>query len=98
MKAGNRMEQIERIERMERILDEASAVSAALLSALERWRALKPQLAELEAYYTSPLWLGDYDDDCAGKLPEGLKRGVLSEDAVDSLLQLQKEIGEELQA
>ena len=92
------MEQIERIEHMERILDQAQDALVCLRDALERYRQIRPQLAELEAYYTSPLWLGDYDDDCAGKLPEGLKRGVLSEDAVDLLLQLQKEIREELKA
>ena len=28
----------------------------------------------------------DYEDDCAGRLPDGLLRGVLSEDAVHELL------------
>ncbi len=40
----------------------------------------------LEAYYSGGVWRQDYDDDCAGKIPCELKRGVLSEDAVYDLL------------
>ena len=92
------MKQIERIEHMERILDEAQAALICLRDALERYRQTKPRIRELEAYYTSPQWLGDYDDDGKGKLPKGVKRGVLSEDAVYNLLQMQKEIEEEFKA
>ena len=45
-----------------------------------------PDLKELEAYYTSPEWLEDYAADEAGLLPEGLKRGVLSQDGISDLL------------
>ena len=80
------MNQIERITRMEQILNEATEATAALLAALEQYQALKPSIAELEAYYTSGQWMRDYKDDCAGKLPDDLRRGVLSEDAVYDLL------------
>ena len=80
------MNQIERIAHMEEILNEASEAASTLLSALERYQALKPRIAELEAYYTSPQWMLDYEDDCAGRLPDSLPRGVLSEDAVYDLL------------
>ena len=40
----------------------------------------------LEPYYSGGVWRQDYDDDCAGKIPCELKRGVLSEDAVYDLL------------
>ena len=85
------MNQLERIQYMEQILDEASEAMQQLMNAFERYQALKPRMAELEAYYTSPLWRQDYEDDCAGRLPEALKRGVLSEDAVYDLLLLQNE-------
>lgn len=45
-----------------------------------------PDLKELEAYYTSPEWQEDYAADEAGLLPEGLKRGVLSQDGIGDLL------------
>lgn len=81
------MTQLERIHRMEKILDEASAAVRNLSDALERYTALQPQMRELEAYYTGPLWMKDYADDEAGRIPPDLKRGVLSEDAVYTLLQ-----------
>ena len=92
MKGYDGMTQIERIRHMEAILDEAAEAAAALHLALERYRALKPRIAELEAYYTSPQWMKDYEDDEAGRLPEGLKRGVLSEDAVYNLLYMRSAI------
>lgn len=45
-----------------------------------------PELKELEDYYTSPEWQEDYAADEAGLLPEGLKRGVLSQDGINDLL------------
>ena len=80
------MTQTDRICHMEKILDEASAAVRALSDALEQYEALLPNLRELTAYYEGPLWRQDYEDDCAGKLPNDLKRGVLSEDAVYNLL------------
>ncbi|MBR5224095.1 MAG: DUF4298 domain-containing protein [Clostridia bacterium] len=92
------MTQIERIRHMERILDEAAEAAKALQPALERYLELKPRIAELEAYYASAQWLKDYEDDEAGRLPEGLKRGVLSQDAVYDLLQLQRELRDMMKA
>lgn len=80
------MEQIERITRMERYLDEAAAAVEALEQALDRYDAARAGLAELTAYYEGGLWMKDFGDDAAGKLPRDLKRGVLSEDAVYDLL------------
>lgn len=88
------MMQIERIQRMERILDESAAASENLLQAIERYLALENEMAELEAYYTGKQWMQDYEDDSAGRLPEGLKRGVLSEDAVYELLSRREELRE----
>jgi len=81
------MDQLERITYMEKILDEASEVVSALTAALERYNSMLRKLQELDAYYTGRDWRQDFDDDSAGKLPAGLKRGVLSEDAVYDLLE-----------
>ena len=86
------MTRLERIEYMERILDDAAEAVRRLSEAIERYRELKPRMAELEEYYSLPLWMQDYEDDSAGKLPDGLKRGVLSEDAVYDLLRMQNEL------
>ena len=80
------VDQIERIMQMEQILDKAEAAAENLLAAIETCHSLEDSIQKLEAYYTSAEWKQDYDDDCAGRLPEGLKRGVLSEDAVYNLL------------
>lgn len=40
----------------------------------------------LAAYYESPLWRLDYESDEAGQIPQQIKRGVLSEDAIYDVL------------
>ena len=80
------MKQIERIEKMEQYLDESEKAVHALSEALEQYEAIQSSLKKLSDYYGSTLWMKDYEDDEAGKLPEDLKRGVLSEDAVYDLL------------
>jgi len=82
------MKQIERIMHMEQILDEAEAAAEDLRKAIERCRLLQNAVQELESYYTGPEWKQDCQDDCEGRLPESLKRGVLSEDAAYNLLAL----------
>ena len=80
------MTRIERITHMEELLDKSTEVIARLEQALEDFAALQPDIAELEAYYTSPQWRKDFEADEAGKLPKDLKRGVLSEDGIYDLL------------
>ena len=80
------MEQIERIAYMEQILDEATEAASSLSEALEKYGAVQDKLQELIAYYSSEQWRQDFDDDSTGKIPQDLKRGVLSEDAVYNLL------------
>ena len=66
------MDIIERITHMEAIFD----------------RALEERVIprELMDYYFGGQWLLDYQSDERGELPEGLKRGVLSEDGVWNLI------------
>ena len=80
------MEQAERITYMEQILDEAAEAVSSLSEALEKYSAVQDKLQELAAYYSSEQWRQDFDDDSAGKIPQDLKRSVLSEDAVYNLL------------
>jgi len=47
---------------------------------------IEQKLRLLEAYYTSGQWREDYEADEQGLLPEDLKRGVLSQDALYDLL------------
>lgn len=50
-------------------------------------------LTKLTAYYESPDWRSDFESDERGELPQGLKRGVLSEDGIYNLLTELKEAG-----
>ena len=80
------MTRIERITHMEALFDKSEEVVSHLETALEDFAALAPAIAELEAYYNSPQWRTDFEADEAGKLPQDLKRGVLSEDGLWNLL------------
>ena len=80
------MKQTERIMEMERRLERASTAVMKLSAALEQYADAQEDIRELEAYYGSEEWKRDYADDEAGKLPDDLKRGVLSEDGVWNLL------------
>lgn len=83
---------IDRIKKMEAILDEANASLDELETAVSRYADLQKKIEKLETYYTGGQWRKDYEADEAGKLPQNLKRGVLSEDAVYDLLERNKEI------
>ena len=86
------MEQIERIERMEACLDVSEAAIRALSQALSAYEEAQEAYGRLSDYYGSDLWMQDYEDDEAGKLPKELKRGVLSQDAVYDLLTENREL------
>ena len=90
------MKRLERIARYERILDRAVAAAKQMEDALDAWDAVRDELTELEKYYTSREWKADFDADAAGKLPAGLKRGVLSEDGIDSVLERCRNLKERL--
>lgn len=72
----------ERVSFFEAIYDELSA--AAFKEGLSE--DLQNKMKLLEEYYTSGEWRADYEADEAGEFPPGLKRGVLSQDAVYDLL------------
>ncbi len=81
---------IERIQEMEAILDRATRVMDELESKLAEFEALQPDIKKIEKYYTGKAWKSDFKLDEEGKLPKDLKRGVLSEDGIDNLLERNK--------
>lgn len=89
-------EQIARIRLMERRLNQALAAVKRLSSALEKYEAAQEAIAALSEYYGSDLWKQDFAADEAGLLPEGLKRGVLSEDGIWNVLTDCKELDRRL--
>jgi hypothetical protein len=81
------MEQTERIKRMEQYLHRASQAVMRLSAALDEYQEAQTAISELSAYYGSDTWKQDFDDDQQGRLPQELKRGVLSEDGIWNLLE-----------
>ena len=90
------MKRLDRITYYEQILDRAEAAAKQMEDALDAWDAVRDELTELEKYYTSREWKADFDADAAGKLPPELKRGVLSEDGIDSVLERFRDLKERL--
>lgn len=86
------MDRIKRIEEMEKNLDASAAAIKKLGEALEEYEAAQKGYKKLCDYYGSSRWLNDFEADEAGKLPAGLKRGVLSEDAVFDLISENREL------
>ncbi len=81
---------IERIQEMEAILDRATKVMDELESKLAEFETIQTDIKKLEKYYTGKAWKSDFKLDEEGKLPKDLKRGVLSEDGIDNLLERNK--------
>ena len=84
--------QTERIARYEQILDRAEEAARRTEDALEEYGAVQGDLRELEKYYTGPEWKADFEADEQGLLPAGMKRGVLSEDGIDLVLDRFREL------
>ena len=80
------MNRVERIEAMEALLNETADAVEALSDALERYRAAQGKLQRLARYYGSDAWHADRAADEAGRLPEDLRRGVLTEDLIYDVL------------
>ena len=86
------MTQIERIQHMEQYLDAANAAITGLNTALDLYIAAQDQIHALTGYYDGGAWREDYEADEVGKLPDDLKRGVLSQDVLYDLLSDNREL------
>ncbi|MBP5498869.1 MAG: DUF4298 domain-containing protein [Muribaculaceae bacterium] len=84
--------QTERIKAMEARLNRGVAVAADMEQALLQFGTIQEDLKALEQYLGSEERKQDLAADEAGLLPDGLKRGVLSEDGIWNLLERVKDI------
>ena len=73
-------------------IETPAAKAKATRAAKKLRKELQETIGKLEAYYESPLWKEDFEDDEQGRFPAGMKRGVLSEDGVYDLLEEYAEI------
>lgn len=77
---------IDRIKHMERCFDKLLEAKQHERESFLTNASLKKSYETLKDYYEKGLWLQDYECDERGELPEELKRGVLSQDALYDLL------------
>ena len=89
-------DRIGRVTAMEAYLDEAAAAISGLEQALAAYVAVQDKVVELGEYYAGEDWRQDFEADEAGLLPNDLKRGVLSEDALFDLLEDNRNLALEL--
>ena len=84
--------QIEQIKQMEQRFDKALVVIHGDRITPEMLESIKEDIAILDEYYSSNLWKQDFADDEAGRFPDGLRRGVLSQDGIWNLLTEYREL------
>ena len=80
------MDRISRIQEMERCFDASRQAVDRLEEAFAAYEQVQKEYKKLIDYYESSRWMDDFEADEAGKLPQDLKRGVLSEDGVYDLV------------
>lgn len=80
------MARIDRVREMEERFDKVRGAVEKVMEGLEELEGLGEEIRALNEYQASGLWLKDFEADEAGKIPSGLKRGVLSEDGLFNLL------------
>ena len=78
-------ERLQRIIKMERCFDEVLEAKIKNPELLRSSEKLRDQIGMLRAYYQSGSWRQDYECDERGELPQNLKRGILSQDALYDL-------------
>ena len=81
-----------RIMEMEAVYDKAWEVIENADENPADFMSFQKEIGELEKYYIGPEWKEDFAADEAGNIPKGIKRGILSEDAIYDLLEENKKI------
>ena len=76
----------ERVLLMEDRYNEVMRVLAALDEAVAEYEDFKSEIDVLKDYMESGQWKADFEADEAGRIPDTVSRGVLSEDGLYNLL------------
>lgn len=92
--------QLARIKKMEDDFNFVSEVVKSLDEALADYEVIQRRINRLTDYQESGQWLKDFEADERGELPQylELRRGVLSEDGLDSLLREVADVHSRMQA
>ena len=81
-----------RIRRYEAQYHQLALAVKRLSQALDAYEETRPAVKALDGYLGSDTWKADREADTQGLLPEGLARGVLSEDGIYDVLMKDKEL------
>ncbi len=81
---------------MERHLERISHAVIQLSTLIDEYDDVREAAQNLDDYYGSDDWKEDFAADEAGLLPAGMKRGVLSEDAIWNVLEDWRELNQTL--
>ena len=87
MKVYRKTARVARVEEMEARFDRVMAALDEAVEAGGGLSGLNDDIEALREYLGSGKWQKDFEADEQGKLPESLKRGVLSEDGLWNLLE-----------
>ncbi|AVM56412.1 DUF4298 domain-containing protein [Bacteroides heparinolyticus] len=79
-------EDFKHVSQMESFLDRHSALLEQMSDLLERFDKSQEEYKQLREYYHSEQYLIDVQQADRGKIPAGVKCGVLSEDAVYNMI------------
>ena len=78
--------QVQRIETMESNMNEVTAVLEETIKATKKLKRVMKKYDAVSKYYSSQDWFDDAQAYSAGKLPEDLNCGVLSEDLAYNMI------------
>ena len=96
VKTADMLDRIDRVSDMENHMKSATKTLLRLSAALDSFRTVQNTIRFLDEYYHSPDWREDFEADEAGLFPDGLRRGVLSEDGIYNLVEQNKDLWEKL--
>ena len=85
---------VERVKRMEEASNRVEDMLSRLNQGLDDYTKVQHEIEMLETYLDSKQWMADFEADEAGKLPEDMPRGVLSEDGLYDLLSRVEDVKE----
>ena len=93
--ADETAERIERITKIESKYDDVKPKIEAFEESLSNMKNVLEDVKILSDYYSNE-WRGDFEADEQGKIPNDLKRGVLTEDTLYDLFGDIYQIGEDM--
>ncbi|MDO4637251.1 MAG: DUF4298 domain-containing protein [Lautropia sp.] len=81
-----------RIQRLEALYNEWAELLPGLQLAQQQWQQARERLQVLRQYYFEGEWRSDFAADEAGRIPDGVRRGILTEDTLYNAFIAEREL------